>query len=179
MIDKACWAESQDGLKTLNGLPPGHPKRPLLSVLMPTYNPPLAFLDAAIESLRSQWYADWELCIADDASTAEGVLEHLRAWARREPRIRLVTRSENGHISAASNSALQAAGGEWVVLMDQDDLLPPKALWCVVQAINEHPEAGLFYSDEDKVDEKGRRFGPYFKPAFDPDLLRGQNLISH
>jgi GT2 family glycosyltransferase len=179
LIDKACWAESQDGLKTLNGLPPGHPKRPLLSVLMPTYNPPLAFLDAAIESLRSQWYADWELCIADDASTAEGVLEHLRAWARREPRIRLVTRSENGHISAASNSALQAAGGEWVVLMDQDDLLPPKALWCVVQAINEHPEAGLFYSDEDKVDEKGRRFGPYFKPAFDPDLLRGQNLISH
>jgi len=178
-LDKACWAESQDGLKSLNGFELGHPKRPLLSVLMPTYNPPLAFLDAAIESLRSQWYPDWELCIADDASTAAGVLEHLRAWARREPRIRLVTRAENGHISAASNSALQAAGGQWVVLMDQDDLLPPKALWCVVQAISEHPEAGLFYSDEDKIDQKGRRFGPYFKPAFDPDLLRGQNLISH
>lgn len=163
----------------LGALPVGHPNRPLLSVLMPTYNPPLHFLDAAIESLQAQWYPDWQLCIADDASTAPGVREHLQAWARREPRIQLVIREQNGHISAASNSALALARGQWVVLMDQDDLLPNHALWCVVQAIDQYPEAGIVYSDEDKVDGQGRRFGPYFKPAFDPDLIRGQNLISH
>lgn len=178
-LDEAERSESHHRLLGLRDVPVGDPARPLLSVLMPTYNPPLAFLDAAIESLRSQWYPDWELCIADDASSASGVLDHLKSWAQREPRIRLVTREQNGHISAASNSALQIARGQWVVLMDQDDLLPPKALWCVVQAIGQYPEAGLFYSDEDKLDERGRRFGPYFKPAFDPDLLRGQNLISH
>ena len=178
-LDEADRLEANRCLLGLSSAPVGDPKRPLFSVLMPTYNPPLAFLDAAIESLRSQWYPDWELCIADDASTVSGVLDHLKSWAQREPRVRLVTREQNGHISAASNSALQIARGQWVVLMDQDDLLPSKALWCVAQAIGQYPEAGLFYSDEDKIDEKGRRFGPYFKPAFDPDLFRGQNLISH
>lgn len=176
---QASHAQASRSIRELGGLQVGHPLRPQLSVLMPTYNPPLAFLDAAIESLRSQWYPDWELCLADDASTAAGVREHLRAWAEREPRIRLVLCKQNGHISAASNAALQAATGQWLVLMDQDDLLPPDALWCVVQAISQHPDAGLLYSDEDKIDGAGRRFGPYFKPAFDADLLRGQNLISH
>jgi hypothetical protein len=178
-LDEAERSESLRRIVGLRDVPVGDPTRPLLSVLMPTYNPPLVFLDAAIESLRSQWYPDWELCIADDASTAPGVLDHLKSWAQREPRIRLVPREQNGHISAASNSALQIARGQWVVLMDQDDLLPTKALWCVVQAIGQYPEAGLLYSDEDKLDERGRRFGPYFKPAFDADLFRGQNLISH
>ena len=176
---QASHAQASRSIQELGALRVGHPLRPQLSVLMPTYNPPLAFLDAAIESLRSQWYSDWELCLADDASTAVGVREHLRAWAEREPRIRLVLCKQNGHISAASNAALQAATGQWLVLMDQDDLLPPDALWCVVQAISQHPDAGLLYSDEDKIDGAGRRFGPYFKPAFDADLLRGQNLISH
>ncbi|MFN5700435.1 MAG: glycosyltransferase family 2 protein, partial [Betaproteobacteria bacterium] len=176
---QASHAQASRSIQELSALRVGHPLRPQLSVLMPTYNPPLAFLDAAIESLRSQWYPDWELCLADDASTAAGVREHLRAWVEREPRIRLVLCKQNGHISAASNAALQAATGQWLVLMDQDDLLPPDALWCVVQAISQHPDAGLLYSDEDKIDGAGRRFGPYFKPAFDADLLRGQNLISH
>jgi Skp family chaperone for outer membrane proteins len=176
---QASHAQASRAIHALGTLGVGHPLRPKLSVLMPSYNPPLAFLDAAIESLRSQWYPDWELCLADDASTAVGVKQHLRAWAEREPRIRLVLCNQNGHISAASNAALQAATGQWLVLMDQDDLLPPDALWCAVQAMAQHPEAGLLYSDEDKIDGSGRRFGPYFKPAFDADLLRGQNLISH
>ncbi len=152
---------------------------PLISVLMPVYNPPLDFWDQAIESLRAQWYPHWELCMADDASTDPRVSERLQAWAAREPRIRWVTLAKNGHISAASNAALELAAGEFVALFDQDDLLPPQALWRVVQAITAHPDAGLLYSDEDKVDEAGQRFGPYFKPAFDLDLLRGQNMISH
>jgi glycosyltransferase involved in cell wall biosynthesis len=152
---------------------------PLISVLMPVYNPPLDFWDEAIESLRAQWYPHWELCMADDASTDPRVRERLQAWAEREPRIRWVTLAKNGHISAASNAALELATGSWVALFDQDDLLPPQALWRVVAAITAHPDAGLLYSDEDKVDEAGQRFGPYFKPAFDLDLLRGQNMISH
>lgn len=152
---------------------------PLISVLMPVFNPPLNFLDEAIRSLQAQWYPKWELCMADDASTAPGVAEHLRAWTVKEPRIRLVQRPTNGHIAQASNSALQAAAGPWVALFDQDDLLPPQALWRVVQALDAHPDAGLLYSDEDKINEAGQRFGPYFKPAFDIDLLRGQNMISH
>jgi glycosyltransferase involved in cell wall biosynthesis len=163
----------------LGALVVGHPNRPLLSVLMPTYNPQLHFLDAAIESLQAQWYGDWELCIADDASTAPGLRDHLLAWAKREPRIQLVIREQNGHISAASNSALALARGQWVVLMDQDDLIPTHALWCVVEAIAQHPDAGIIYSDEDKIDGQGQRFNPYFKPAFDLDLIRGQNMISH
>lgn len=155
------------------------PQLPLISVLMPVYNPPLKFWDEAIESLRAQWYPHWELCMADDASTDPQVRERLQAWAARDGRIRWVSLPQNGHISAASNAALALARGSWVALFDQDDLLPPQALWRVVQALQAHPEAGLVYSDEDKVDESGKRFGPYFKPAFDIDLLRGQNMISH
>jgi hypothetical protein len=152
---------------------------PLISVLMPVFNPPLGFWDEAIESLRAQWYPNWELCIADDASTDPEVASRLQAWAEREPRIRWTCLPRNGHISAASNAALGLAHGEWIALLDQDDLLAPDALWRVVQAFEQFPQAGLIYSDEDKVDESGRRFGPYFKPAFDLDLLRGQNMISH
>lgn len=152
---------------------------PVISVLMPVFNPPLGFWDEAIESLRAQWYPNWELCMADDASTDPEVASRLRAWAEREPRIRWLTLPSNGHISAASNAALELAQGEWVALLDQDDLLAPEALWRVVQAVQQFPDAGLIYSDEDKVDEAGRRFGPYFKTAFDLDLLRGQNMISH
>lgn len=152
---------------------------PLISVLMPVFNPPLRFWDEAIESLRLQWYPHWELCVADDASTDPQVAARLQAWASGDSRIRFVSLPKNGHISAASNAALHLAQGDWVALLDQDDLLAPQALWHVVQAIQQYPDAGLIYSDEDKIDKDGRRFGPYFKPAFDLDLLRGQNMISH
>ena len=150
-----------------------------IAVLMPVYNPQLAALDAAIQSVLAQSHPHWQLCIADDASTQPGVREALRAWAAREPRIRLVERTENGHISAASNSALALATSEWVALLDQDDVLAPNALAEVADAIGRFPDAGIVYSDEDKLDSKGHRFEPYFKPAFNIELLRGQNLISH
>lgn len=152
---------------------------PLLSVIMPVYNPPAAFWDEAIESLQAQWYVNWELCIADDASTDPTLAARLQAWAQRDPRIRYTRLEHNGHISAASNAAISLARGEWLVLLDQDDLLHEQALWRIAQAVRQFPEAGVVYSDEDKVDERGQRFGPYFKPAFDLDLLRGQNMISH
>lgn len=156
-----------------------HVDGPLVSVLMPVFNPRLSELDAAIESLRAQSWPHWELCVADDASTAPGVREHLRSWAARESRMRVVERVSNGHISAASNSALELASGEWVTLLDQDDVLAPNALAELADAALCNPRVALIYSDEDKLDGSGRRFEPHFKPAFSVELLRGQNFINH
>jgi glycosyltransferase involved in cell wall biosynthesis len=152
---------------------------PAISVIMPVYNPPVHLLRAAIDSVRSQIYPNWELCIADDCSTDANVVQLLEECAASDPRIRVVRRSENGHISAASNSALSLVTGTWVAPLDHDDLLADHALALVAFSISEHPEAGLFYSDEDKIDESGARRDPFFKPDFDPLLLAGQNYISH
>jgi glycosyltransferase involved in cell wall biosynthesis len=152
---------------------------PLISVIMPVYNPPLSMLEEAIQSVQNQLYHHWELCIADDASTDKSVLELLQAYADKDPRIKVVFRKQNGHISAASNSALDLARGKYIALLDNDDLLPEQALFFVSQAISKHPDVGLIYSDEDKIDQAGRRYGPYFKPDWNPDLFLSHNMISH
>lgn len=153
--------------------------RPLISVLVPVYNAPERWLARAIESVREQVYERWELCIADDASTAPHVRPLLEQAASADPRIRITFRQSNGHISAASNSALELARGEFVALLDHDDELPPDALAEVILQLAQAPDADLVYSDEDKIDEQGRRHTPYFKPDYLPDLLLGQNCISH
>lgn len=153
--------------------------RPLVSVLMPVYNTAAEQLQDAINSVLAQTYDNWELCIADDASSAAHVRPQLEAIAARDARIRLVWRPQNGHISAASNSALEIAGGAWAVLLDHDDFLAPDALHCVVQAVNQHPDAALIYSDEDKMDLAGRRSTPYFKPDWNAELFRTHNFICH
>lgn len=153
--------------------------QPLLSVLMPVYNSDTRWLRAAIASVQSQLYEKWELCIADDHSTDPRVGELLRDLAARDTRIKLHFRDVNGHISAASNSALALATGEFIVLLDHDDELPRHALSAVVHELNRHPDADIIYSDEDRLDEYGRRYDPYFKPDWNPELFLGQNLISH
>lgn len=152
---------------------------PLISVLMPVFNPAECWLDRAIASVRAQVYPHWELCIADDASTLPHVRAVLERHAREEPRIKLCFRPENGHISAASNSALALATGATCALFDHDDELAPHALYCVAETLLAHPDAELIYSDEDKIDETGLRFDPHFKPAWNPDLLTSQNYVSH
>lgn len=152
---------------------------PLMSVLMPTYNTPVRWLQAAIESVRRQSYPHWELCVADDASTALETRALLERYAAIDPRIRVVLRERNGHISAASNTALGIARGEWISLLDHDDALHPDALLHVAEAVCAQPDAMLVYTDEDKIDERDRRYQPHFKPAWDPDLLLGQNFICH
>ena len=155
------------------------PRHPLLSVIMPVYNPPLPWLEEAIESVRAQVYQAWELCIAEDCSTDPEVRPYLKSKAAQDPRIKLDFRASNGHISAASNSAIAMAQGEFLVLMDQDDLIPMNALLAVAEAINQHPEAGLIYTDEDKVDEQGLRESPTKKGGWDPKSLQTSNRISH
>ena len=157
----------------------GFSSRPLISVLMPVYNPKLAWLKEAIESVRRQIYPYWELCIADDASTDPAVRSLLERYVKEDPRIKVVFRKENGHISAASNSALELVSGEWVALLDHDDLLSEHALFWVAETLQKHPEACLIYSDEDKIDEDGERKDPYFKCDWNIDLFYSHNLCAH
>jgi GT2 family glycosyltransferase len=153
--------------------------RPLVSVVMPVYETPEWALREAIDSIRHQLYPHWELCIADDVSKAPHVGTVLRQAAAQDSRIKWIQRETNGHISAASNSALSLAGGEFVALMDHDDLLPQQALYEVVVALNKDPTLDIIYSDEDQIDRKGRRSLPYFKTNWNIDLLLGQNMLSH
>lgn len=153
--------------------------KPLISVVIPTYNPKPEWLVEAIESVRRQLYPHWELCIADDASTDKTIRPILERYAKEDSRIKVVFREHNGHISAASNSALELATGEWVALLDHDDLLSEHALFWVAEAINKNPEVRLIYSDEDKIDESGRRFDPYFKCDWNVDLFYSHNMITH
>ena len=154
-------------------------ERPRFSIVMPVYDTPEPYLRAALDSVLEQLYPDWELCIADDASPAPHVARVLADYAGRDPRIKVVRRERNGHIAAASNSALELATGEFVVLMDHDDILPPHALYMVADMIGRHPDSDILYSDEDKIDAAGKRYDPHFKSDYNPDLLLGQNMINH
>jgi GT2 family glycosyltransferase len=153
--------------------------KPLISVIMPTYNSNIVWLKEAIESVRAQIYSNWELCIADDNSSTPEVLKLLSEYTKLDPRIKVTYRGENGHISAASNTALESAKGEFVGLLDHDDVLSKHALYWLIEAINKNPEASMFYSDEDKMDFEGRRLSPYFKSDWNLDLFYSHNMFSH
>ena len=152
---------------------------PLISVLLPVYNVDEKWLRRCIDSVIEQVYPNWELCIADDASTAAHIRPTLEEYVARDERIKVVFRETNGHISAASNSALKLATGDLVALLDHDDELSRDALFWVAKAINDHPEAALIYSDEDLIDENGRRSSPKVKPEFSRDRFYSSNLVTH
>jgi len=153
--------------------------KPLISVLMPVYNPRPKYLRKALESVLAQTYTRWELCIADDASTNPEVRQVLEEYARRDSRVKVVFRQTNGHISAASNSALEVVAGDFVALMDHDDALPAHALHMVAEEINRYPDADLIYTDEDKVDEDDNRHDPHFKTDWNRELFYSQNFVAH
>jgi GT2 family glycosyltransferase len=155
------------------------PNTPLISIVMSVHNRPLGMIKEVIQSVKDQLYPNWELCIADDASTDKALRELLQECAEKDPRIKVMFRDQNGHISAASNSALELVSGEYIALLANDDLLREHALFCVAQTIVDHPDASLIYSDEDKIDQSGRRYDPYFKSDWNPDLFLSHNMISH
>jgi O-antigen biosynthesis protein len=150
-----------------------------ISVAMPTYNSPDRWLRACLDSVLAQTWPHWELCIADDASSLATTRSTLDEYAMRDPRIRVEYRRDNGGIAAASNAALARVTGKFVALLDHDDEIAPWTLQLVAEALARNPDAQLLYSDEDKIDEQGRRYQPYFKPDWDPVLLTAQNYISH
>lgn len=146
---------------------------------MPVYNMSEKWLRLAIESVLKQLYPHWELCIADDASTATHVKEILSYYTKRDSRIKVVYRETNGHVVETSNSALQLATGEFIALLDHDDELTEHALYKIAEELNSYPNAVLIYSDEDKIDEHGIRCEPYFKSDWNPDLFYSHNFINH
>jgi GT2 family glycosyltransferase len=152
---------------------------PLISVVVPAYNTPEKYLRELLDCLRQQLYPRWELCIADDASPQPHVRRLLEEAARADPRIKPVFRRENGHIARATNSALDAATGEFVALLDHDDLLPHDSLLHVAQAVLRHPTAAYLYTDEDKIDDAGRRFDPQFKGGWSPEMALTHNYTHH
>ncbi len=144
---------------------------PRISVLMPVYDPPERFLRQAIESVQGQLYPHWELCIVDDGSTAPHVRRTLEEYAGRDPRIRLASHEDNRGISAATNSALERATGDYVALLDHDDELAEHALFRVAEAIVADRSLDMIYSDEDKLEPDGRHVEPFFKPDWSPELF--------
>ena len=152
---------------------------PLVSIITPTYNTDKKYLLEMLESVLAQTYVNWELCIADDASTNRDTQDILKKYANNYENIKVIFREENGHISEASNSALSLANGEYVAFLDHDDTLSPNALYEMVKKLNENRELKLIYSDEDKIDEKSSRFNPHFKSGWNPDMFFSQNYICH
>jgi len=152
---------------------------PTFSIVVPTYNTPAAFLEELIASVTAQYYPKWELCFADDASPEPHVRKLLAVAAKRDARIKYVVREKNGHISAATNSALDLATGDFIAFVDHDDLLPAASLFHVAEAITANPEAQMLYTDEDKIDESGRRYDPQFKGDWSPEMAITHNYTHH
>jgi|GEM_PF-253204 len=154
-------------------LPAGGPS---ISVIMPVHDPDPQWLQSAIESVTGQSYTKWQLCLVDDASTNSAVRSLLDGYAAADSRILVRHRAENGHIAVASNDALAVATGEFVAFMDHDDELAPFALAALALAAR---GADIIYTDEDKIDGSGRHYDPHCKPGWNPELLLGQNYMSH
>jgi glycosyltransferase involved in cell wall biosynthesis len=152
---------------------------PLISIVMPVFNPPTVYFQRAVETVLAQRYKNWELCLCDDASTDPGVRLMLESLAANDSRIRVVFHEKNGNISRATNSAAAIARGEFLAFLDQDDELTPDALGELVLHVIEHPGTDIVYSDDDKIDAQGKRFSPQFKPDWSPELLLSYMYFSH
>ena len=154
--------------------------KPLISIIVPVFNTPEVYLREMLQSVQNQTYEKWELCIAD-GSTDNNVYTILQDISKVEPRLKLKKIGENKGISGNSNEALSLAQGDYIALLDHDDLLTPDALFEVVKVLNATEEiVDLVYSDEDKTNEAGTRFfDHHFKPDFSIDFLRSNNYICH
>jgi GT2 family glycosyltransferase/SAM-dependent methyltransferase len=153
--------------------------KPLFSIVLPVFDPEENHLRATIDSVFSQIYTNWELCIVNDASKNSYVKPFLDSLVSIDKRVKVSHRETNGHISQASNDAARMAEGDFLVLLDHDDLLRPHSLLRNAQKINDNEGLQLIYSDEDKLDEEGARFDHYFKPDWNPDLFLSQNYLCH
>lgn len=154
--------------------------RPLISIAVPAYQTPVEFLKQMIESLISQTYPEWELCIANASPDNEEMQRVLADYSEKDSRVRFCNLKENLGIAENTNRAFSMAKGEFMGLLDHDDLLATNALYEIVQALQDHPQADALYTDEDKVTtELDEHFQPHLKPDFNLDLLRSNNYICH
>ncbi|MCI8854514.1 MAG: glycosyltransferase [Lachnospiraceae bacterium] len=157
----------------------GFSRRPRISILVPAYETPCEFLRQLVDSVCAQTYENWELCIADGSQSSQ-VEDTLSVYLERDSRIRYQRLGQNQGISANTNAALAMADGEYIGLLDHDDLLFPQTLYEVVRALEANPGARAVYTDEDKISfDQTRHFQPHFKPDFNLELLRSNNYICH
>jgi GT2 family glycosyltransferase len=168
-----------EGLRQMRRDAGNFPVCPRISIVVPVYKTPIAIITRCIESVLEQTYPEWELCLADDGSNDADLAVLLQQYSKRDARIRFAALERNLGISGASNAALRLCTGEYVAFLDHDDELAPFALSAVVEAVNGNPDNEIFYSDEDKLDEKGRRYDAFFKPDWSPDLFLSLNYICH
>ncbi len=153
--------------------------QPLISILIPIYNVSSHYLSACLDSILNQSYSHFEICLVDDASTNKDTINTLKEYEKKDNRIKVKYRKKNGHISNASNDALKLATGEFIGLVDDDDILTENALYEVVKVLNQNKKLDFIYSDEDKLNEKEERCYPHFKSDFAPDTLMSINYICH
>jgi O-antigen biosynthesis protein len=153
--------------------------RPLISLVVPVFDPPEEVLREMLESVLAQSYLDWELCVVDGGSKSPWVAPVLQEYAARDPRVRVRLQKKNLGISGNSNAALAMAQGEFVGMLDHDDVLETSALHEVVRQLNVDSETDVIYTDQDKIDSAGRRVEPFHKPAWSPELFRGVMYVGH
>ena len=153
--------------------------KPKISIIVTVFNTDPESLNRCIESVRRQVYDNWELCLYDNASSSEETIECLDRWGRQDDsRIIISFGEQSKKISVRTNEAINIAGGEYIGILGDNDELSPFALSEVVGLINKHSEADLIYSDEDRIDETGNRYNPWFKPDWSPELLMSVNYIN-
>ena len=152
--------------------PPGPraPDGPLVSVLTPVHDPPLEMLEEAIASVQAQTFTNWELCLVDDGSRNPKITAALEHHAASDPRIHLQRHEHAGGISTATNTALELATGQYIALLDHDDILTPDALQQVANQIANQPQLDMIYSDEDIV-ANGNLLERHFKPGWSPESM--------
>ncbi len=168
------WLEPRlvkgDGIAALRAESRNFAYQPCISIVTPVFNTPVSWLTECVESVLAQAYEKWELILVDDDSTDPETLRVLRELGARDSRIVLAKDEKRGGISAASNRGLALAEGEWVGFLDHDDVLEPDALFQNVKWLQDHRDADLIYSDEDKLTEQGFD-SPIFKPDWSPGLF--------
>jgi len=152
--------------------------QPKISLILPVYNPPLELLEKAVASVKNQLYENWELCIVDDCSSDPAVKAYIENL-QKEKNIKAFFNLKNLHISLTTNQAVELAGGDYLVFLDQDDLLSVDALSEVVLYLSAHPETGILYSDNDIIDLDERHSDPQFKPDWSPEYLLSFMYFSH
>ena len=155
------------------------PQKPLISLVVPVYNPPLDILADTLASVINQTYANWECCIANGDGTNSAITNLIDSYAKKDDRFKVVHLEENLGIAGNTNAAVGLASGTYVAFLDHDDLIAPFALFEVARRLVSDPHIDVFYSDEDNINLKGVRSGPFFKPDFSPDLLRSVNYMCH
>lgn len=169
----AAEADLRSALAASNG------RLPRISIVTPVHNTPPRLLTEMVASVTSQVYEEWELCLADDASTSPETLAILNELGALDSRIKMVRLDANLGISGATNAAAALATGEVLAFVDHDDLITWDCLAEVALYYAAHPDADLVYSDDDKIDDQGRRYAPQFKPDWSPSLLTTYMYMSH